>query len=52
VGEPPYYFGGPDTLAEKRMPDRHELAGELKVNATCPNGTAGAVTRRWCRPRW
>lgn len=25
VGQPPFYFGGPDTLAEKRMPDRHEL---------------------------
>lgn len=25
VGQPPYYFGGPDTLAEKRMPNRWEL---------------------------
>lgn len=25
VGQPPYYFGGPATLAEGRMPDRHEL---------------------------
>ena len=25
VGQPPFYFGGPDTLAEKRMPDRREL---------------------------
>lgn len=25
VGQPPYYFGGPDNLAEKRMPDRWEL---------------------------
>ena len=25
VGQPPFYFDGPLTLAEKRMPDRHEL---------------------------
>ncbi|MFJ2991256.1 amidohydrolase [Pandoraea sp. NPDC087047] len=25
VGQPPFYFGGPSTLAENRMPDRHEL---------------------------
>ncbi|WJR79947.1 amidohydrolase family protein [Bradyrhizobium sp. NP1] len=25
IGEPPFYYGGPDVLAEKRMPDRHEL---------------------------
>ncbi|HEY9237256.1 MAG TPA: amidohydrolase family protein, partial [Burkholderiaceae bacterium] len=25
VGQPPFYFGGPATLAEGRMPDRHEL---------------------------
>lgn len=25
VGQPPFYFGGPDNLAEKRMPTREEL---------------------------
>lgn len=25
VGEPPFYFGGPEVLAEKRMPTRDEL---------------------------
>ncbi len=25
IGEPPYYFGVPDNLAEKRFPTRHEL---------------------------
>lgn len=25
VGQPPFYFGGPDRLLEKRMPNRHEL---------------------------
>lgn len=25
VGQPPFYFGGPDNLAEKRMPSRQEL---------------------------
>ncbi len=25
VGQPPFYFGGPDTLADKRMPTRDEL---------------------------
>jgi len=27
VGQPPFYFGGPDTLAERRMPTRQELDG-------------------------
>lgn len=31
VGEPPYYFGGPKTLAEERMPTRREL------DAVAPN---------------
>ena len=25
VGRPPFYFGGPSNLAERRMPNRHEL---------------------------
>lgn len=25
VGRPPFFFGGPDNLAERRMPTRHEL---------------------------
>ena len=46
VGEPPYYFGGPDTLAEKRMPDRHELDRAAPDHPVCISGVFG----NWGRP--
>lgn len=32
IGDPPYYFGGPNALAEKRMPSRYELDGAAPEN--------------------
>ena len=32
VGDPPFYFGGPDALAERRMPTRYELDGAAPDN--------------------
>jgi len=46
VGEPPFYFGGPDTLAEKRMPDRHELDRAAPDHPVCISGVFG----NWGRP--
>ena len=46
VGEPPFYFGGPDTLAEKRMPDRHELDRAAPHHPVC----ISAVFGNWGRP--
>jgi predicted amidohydrolase YtcJ len=46
VGEPPYYFGGPNTLAEKRMPDRHELDRAAPDHPVCISGVFG----NWGRP--
>ena len=46
VGEPPHYFGGPDTLAEKRMPDRHELDRAAPDHPVCISGVFG----NWGRP--
>jgi len=46
VGEPPYYFGGPDALAEKRMPDRHELDRAAPDHPVCISGVFG----NWGRP--
>ena len=44
VGEPPYYFGGPVSLAEKRMPTCHELdtvAPDHPVYLSSPGGYWG-----------
>jgi predicted amidohydrolase YtcJ len=46
VGEPPYYFGGPDALAERRMPDRHELDRAAPDHPVCISGVFG----NWGRP--
>ncbi|MEO4040805.1 amidohydrolase [Hoeflea sp. CAU 1731] len=46
VGEPPYYFGGPDTLAEKRMPDRNELDLAAPDHPVC----ISAVFANWGQP--
>ena len=46
VGEPPFYFGGPATLAEKRMPDRHELDRAAPDHPVCITGVFG----NWGRP--
>ena len=46
VGEPPFYFGGPDTLAEKRMPDRRELDRAAPDHPVCISGVFG----NWGRP--
>jgi predicted amidohydrolase YtcJ len=46
VGQPPFYFGGPDTLAEKRMPDRHELDRAAPDHPVCITGVFG----NWGRP--
>lgn len=35
VGSPPYYYGGPKTLAEGRMPDRHELDRAAPDHPVC-----------------
>jgi predicted amidohydrolase YtcJ len=46
VGEPPFFFGGPDTLAERRMPDRHELDRAAPDHPVCISGVFG----NWGRP--
>ena len=46
VGEPPFFFGGPDTLAEKRMPDRCELDRAAPDHPVCITGVFG----NWGRP--
>lgn len=35
VGQPPFYFGGPQTLAEKRMPTREELDRAAPDHPVC-----------------
>lgn len=46
VGQPPFYFGGPNALAEKRMPDRHELDRAAPDHPVCITGVFG----NWGRP--
>lgn len=35
VGKPPFYFGGPESLAERRMPNRHELDAAAPDHPVC-----------------
>jgi predicted amidohydrolase YtcJ len=46
VGDPPFFFGGPDALADKRMPDRHELDAAAPDHPVCISGVFG----NWGRP--
>ena len=46
VGTAPYYFGGPETLAERRMPTRRELDGAAPDHPVC----IGAVFGNWGAP--
>lgn len=46
VGQPPHYFGGPDTLAERRMPTRQELDRAAPDHPVC----IGAVFANWGAP--
>ena len=41
VGAPPYYFGGPETLAEGRMPTRGELDAAAPDHPVCIAGVFG-----------
>ena len=46
VGTAPYYFGGPETLAERRMPTRRELDVAAPDHPVC----IGAVFGNWGAP--
>ncbi len=41
VGDPPYFFGGPQGLLEKRMPTREELDTVAPRNPVCISGLFG-----------
>ena len=46
IGQPPHYFGGPETLAERRMPTRQELDRAAPDHPVC----IGAVFGNWGEP--
>ncbi len=46
VGDPPFFFGGPELLAEKRMPDCRELDAAAPHHPVCISGLFG----NWGRP--
>ena len=46
VGDPPFFFGGPEVLAEKRMPNRYELDAAAPHHPVCILGLFG----NWGRP--
>jgi predicted amidohydrolase YtcJ len=46
VGEPPFFFGGPDILEERRMPTRQELDAAAPQHPVCISGLFG----NWGRP--
>jgi len=46
VGDPPFFFGGPEVLTEKRMPNRYELDAAAPQHPVCILGLFG----NWGRP--
>jgi hypothetical protein len=46
LGDPPFFFGGPDALAERRLPTRAELDAAAPDHPVCIPGAFG----NWGRP--